>query len=87
MGIVLNMFKRPKPDAASKNVKVSNQEDYRSIVLWLMDEGCEPYLGKRGKNLYRFHVNRAGNFWADAATAHEACEIAVNDWLASGKGN
>lgn len=67
-----------------RKIQVRSNEDYCDTVLWLLDQGCEPSLYKRGPELYRFHVHRAGNFWDDAETKCEACENAVNSWIEAG---
>lgn len=50
----------------------------------LQDRGCYPSLYRRGR-WWRAHINAAGNFWADAATPHEALEVAVRAWTAEGR--
>ena len=51
--------------------------------MWLFEHGCEPNVAKRGKDVVRFHVTRAGNFWEDGSL-FEACETAVNNWIRAG---
>jgi len=67
-----------------EKVKVEGMAEYRMVVLWLMEQGCNPDAYSRGPNVKRFHVNKAGNFWADAETLPEACEEAVNNWIEAG---
>lgn len=65
-------------------VRIESMVDYRLVMLWLMDLGCEPVLSKRGRDEYRFHVTRAGNHWSDGSTRFEACEHSVNGWIEAG---
>lgn len=64
-------------------VKIQSMEDYRDVIMWLFEHGCEPNVAKRGKDVVRFHVTRAGNFWEDGSL-FEACETAVNNWIRAG---
>lgn len=66
-----------------ERVKVEGMSGYRATVMWLMEKGCNPSAYSRG-SVKRFHVNKAGNFWADAETLPEACEEAVNNWIEAG---
>ena len=52
-------------------------------LKWLMDEGCYPSIYRRG-NLWRAHINKAGNFWADGESAFAALEDAVTFWVENG---
>jgi hypothetical protein len=54
---------------------------YDEIVILLRKIGCDPGVYARGK-LYRFHINKCGNFWADAPTELDACIEAVRNWIA-----
>lgn len=67
-----------------EKVSVKSIDDYRLTVLWLLDHGCEPNIYKRSKDVFRFHVNRAGNFWEDDVDKCKACERAVNNWIQAG---
>jgi hypothetical protein len=49
----------------------------------LKDRGCYPSIYRRG-DLWRAHVNRAGNYWADGISAFTALEDAVKLWRKSG---
>ena len=53
-------------------------------LKWLKDRGCFPSIYRRG-NLWRAHINRAGNFWADGESAFIALEEAVKLWKKKGK--
>ena len=53
------------------------------LLQWLKKEGCQPCLSLRG-NLWRAHVNGAGNFWYDANTPFKAMRMAVKDWKEAG---
>lgn len=66
-----------------EKVKVEGMTGYRAIVMWLMEQGCTPSANSQG-SLKRFHVNKGGNFWADAEALPEACEEAVNIWIEAG---
>ena len=46
---------------------------------------CSPSLYKRGPHLWRAHINRAGNYWADARTPTKAFQIAYADWRYDGR--
>jgi len=65
-------------------IKIKSLSDYRRMIVWLWDQGCDPSFYQRGA-VVRFHVNRAGNFWADANDLLAACEEAVNSWIEHGK--
>jgi len=45
--------------------------------------GCHPSIYRRG-TLWRAHVNRAGNFWADDDSPFAALESAVKLWKKKG---
>jgi|GEM_PF-3431950 len=57
---------------------------YEQLRHYLITEGCEPSLYKRG-HLYRAHVNRGGNFWEDAETPIKALRKASMLWVNSGR--
>ncbi len=46
--------------------------------------GCHPGTYPRG-DLFRFHVNIYGNYWADAPTPLEAMREAIDLWEAPGR--
>ena len=50
----------------------------------LQDAGCSPSLYLRG-DVWRAHINRAGNFWAEDKIALNAVRKAVNMWRNAGK--
>ena len=52
-------------------------------MKWLKSHGCYPSIYRRG-DVWRAHVNAAGNFWADARTPLEALEEAVKLWQDKG---
>ena len=66
-----------------EKVKVEGMSGYRATVMWLMEQGCNPRAHSRGE-VKRFHVNKCGNFCADAETLPEACEEVVNNWIEAG---
>ena len=53
-------------------------------LLDLKNEGCFPSLYLRG-DVWRAHVNRAGNFWADDKSPLNAIRRAANMWRNAGK--
>jgi len=54
------------------------------LLLRLAKEGCHPSIYRRG-DLWRAHVNAAGNYWADRKTPQAALEAAVKLWIKAGK--
>ncbi len=55
-----------------------------TLLKRLASEGCHPSIYKRG-DLWRAHVNAAGNYWADDTTPLKAMREAVKLWQAAGK--
>ena len=49
----------------------------------LKNRGCHPCISRRG-NVWRAHVNGAGNFWEEASTPLKALQAAVRSWEAKG---
>jgi len=56
---------------------------YNDRMKWLKSRGCYPSIYRRG-DMWRAHVNAAGNFWADARTPYAALEKAVQLWREKG---
>jgi hypothetical protein len=56
--------------------------DYRQIVLWLMEEGNEPLLKKLNGGVFRFYVDKDSEYYEEGSTMFEACEQATNLWIA-----
>ncbi|HUV84439.1 MAG TPA: hypothetical protein VMV86_01955 [Methanosarcinales archaeon] len=52
-------------------------------LQWLKKRGCYPSIYCRG-NIYRAHINIAGNFWADDESPSQALEKAVKNWEKAG---
>ena len=50
----------------------------------LAKQGCVPSVYRRG-DLWRAHVNMAGNCWADESTPLKALRAAVKLWERAGK--
>ena len=57
----------------------------RILLQSLSDQGCFPCISKRGKRLWRAHVNSAGNYWHDDTTPLKALRGAVRLWVKAGK--
>lgn len=81
--VSMKQFKKEKSHINPNHVRIKDIHEYRQIVLWLMDEGCNPLSYPRSDGI-RFYVNKAGNFWADGVHMFEACELAVNNWIDAG---
>jgi len=64
-------------------VKIDDIEDFKDLVYWLREQGCDPSVYERGK-LQRFHVDRYGNFWEDHIELFKAAEIDTNNWIEKG---
>jgi len=60
-------------------------EDLALLLTRLANYGCYPCLSLRGKNIWRFHINGAGNFWGEGSTPISAAKQAVKLWLLEGK--
>lgn len=63
----------------------TNLDEYIHI---LADWGFSPCLSTRGigkKAFFRFHVDRARNFWADHRNAHTAAVNAIKLWKRAGR--
>lgn len=54
--------------------------DLSSLLLSLKARGCVPGIYLRG-DMWRAHVNRCGNYWADAATPYAALSEAAAMWF------
>jgi len=52
-------------------------------MQWLKKRGCFPSIYRRG-NLWRAHINIAGNFWEDHENPCQALEKAVTLWKRKG---
>jgi hypothetical protein len=58
------------------------------LICMLTDWGFSPCLSTRGigkKAYYRFHVDRARNFWADHKNAYTAAVNAIKLWKKAGR--
>lgn len=55
------------------------------LLISLTKEGCFPSIYRRGKQLWRAHVNTSGNFWADGRTPLSAMRKAVRLWKKANK--
>lgn len=55
-----------------------------TTLIHLAKEGCCPGIYRRG-NLWRAHVNNAGNFWHDDTTPLKALRGAVKLWRKAGE--
>lgn len=55
------------------------------LLKSLARQGCYPSIYRRGRDIWRAHVNAAGNFWEDASTPYKALTKAVQLWRKSGK--
>ena len=55
------------------------------LLKSLARQGCYPAIIRRGKSVWRAHVNAAGNYWADANTPYRALHEAVKLWKKAGK--
>lgn len=81
MGDVVG-FKPKVSSSAEYGVRVTDIHEYRNIVLWLMDEGYNPLCKKLAPDRHRFIIDSDRLVVADGATMFEACEEAVNAYLA-----
>jgi len=54
------------------------------LLIHLAEQGCFPSIYRRGE-VWRAHVNAAGNYWADANTPYKALREAVASWRGAGK--
>lgn len=64
-------------------VSVPVRSSLANILTGLARLGCVPGIYRRG-NLWRAHVNIAGNFWHDAESPVEAMRVAVRAWMKAG---
>jgi hypothetical protein len=55
-----------------------------NLMKQLRSEGCFPSIYRRG-DLWRAHVNAAGNYWHDDTTPLKAMQEAVRLWKRAGK--
>ena len=56
-----------------------------TVLKQLATDGCYPSIYRRGKKLWRAHVNAAGNFWHEDTTPLKALREAVALWRKAGK--
>jgi len=56
-----------------------------NILKTLDIAGCYPCISKRGTNLWRAHINSAGNWWDEGKTPREALNKAFASWVKNGK--
>ena len=54
------------------------------LFKYLTRQGCYPSIYRRG-DLYRAHVNIAGNYWEDEKTPYKAMRSAIKLWENAGK--
>lgn len=54
-------------------------------LKFLQNAGCRPNISYRGHGIWRAHVNRAGNFWADADSPRKALTDAIELWDSKGR--
>ena len=59
-------------------------------IDFLTVRGCYPCLSRRGRDLrkkdaFRFHINGAGNYWAEGRTQLEAANKAIALWYEAGR--
>lgn len=54
------------------------------LLLRLSKQGCYPCISRRG-DLWRAHVNQAGNYWEERSTPQAALEAAARAWGKAGK--
>jgi hypothetical protein len=55
------------------------------LLMCLVQRKCYPCISYRGGGIWRAHVNGAGNYWADSASAYQALREATDDWEVAGK--
>ena len=58
-------------------------ESLSSMLTVLASKGCYPSIYRRGQ-LWRAHVNAAGNFWADNHSPRKALAMAIEAWEKAG---
>jgi len=51
---------------------------------WLGSLGCYPCISKR-RDIWRAHINAAGNFWDEGATPVLALDGAIEIWETAGR--
>ena len=56
-----------------------------NILFYLKSRGCYPALSRRGKNIWRFHINGAGNYWDEGTTPLIAAKKALLLWEKAGR--
>ena len=54
------------------------------LLVGLKGMGCFPNISLRGQ-VWRAHVNGAGNYWAEAETPYKALDEAIKLWKEAGK--
>lgn len=52
-------------------------------LLWLKGKGCYPVISRRGQ-VWRAHINGAGNQWSEGNTPLKALSKAIRQWIKSG---
>jgi len=53
-------------------------------LIWLVSLGCYPRIAWRG-NVWRAHINAAGNQWDEGDTPAQALDKAIDQWERSGR--
>jgi len=55
-----------------------------TMLQWLDRRGCHPSIYHRGE-LWRAHINKAGNWWAEGETREKALSEAIRLWYEAGR--
>lgn len=63
---------------------VNKSENITSKLEWLKGQGCHPSIYRRG-DLWRVHINMAGNWWEEHESLSKAVNMAIDTWVKGGK--
>lgn len=50
------------------------------LLRVLKEDGCYPCISYRGGDIWRAHVNGAGNYWAEGKSPRRALRKAIKIW-------
>lgn len=56
-----------------------------NLLIDLANQGCYPCISYRGPNVWRAHVNGAGNFWGEHKRPATVLRKAIRLWKEKGK--
>jgi hypothetical protein len=69
---------------AISTIRSLESENIVGQLEWLKEQGCHPSIYRRG-DLWRVHINMAGNWWEEHESLSKAVNMAIDAWVKGGK--